>query len=312
MSAEKISENEGSTKVCCANCGVAAVDEIELKPCPHCNLVQYCSDKCQQDHRELHEEACKQRAAEMRNEILFKQPESSHLGDCPICFLPMPLDNNARSIHACCGVKACNGCSFANTASEVQQGREDKCPFCRTIVVAKHGEEVKKRMLRRAEANDPIALEHLGQLRYEEEDYESAFRYWTRAAEVGDVNASFQLGSMYWKGKFVENDMDNCIAHWEQAAIGGHVVARYTLGHIEELMERFDRAVKHWIIAASLGHNGSIHELKNCYKEGYVSKDDLARALRANQAACDAMKSPQREAAAKIYEQIHGGSSIKN
>jgi hypothetical protein len=36
--------------------------------------------------------ACKKRAAELRDEILFKQPENTHLGDCPICFLPLSLD----------------------------------------------------------------------------------------------------------------------------------------------------------------------------------------------------------------------------
>ena len=30
--------------------------------------------------------------AELRDKILFQWNESSHLGDCPICFLPMPLD----------------------------------------------------------------------------------------------------------------------------------------------------------------------------------------------------------------------------
>ena len=60
---------------------------------------------------------------------------------------------------------------------------------------------------------------------------------------------------------------------------------------------RIDRAVKHWIIAANLGHDGSIRELKNCYMNGYVSKEDFATALRAHQAAVDATKSPQRDAA---------------
>ena len=34
----------------------------------------------------------RKRAAVLRDELLFKQPESSHLGDCPICCLPLPLD----------------------------------------------------------------------------------------------------------------------------------------------------------------------------------------------------------------------------
>ena len=55
--------------------------------------------------------------------------------------------------------------------------------------------------------------------------------------------------------------------------------------------------MKHFIIAANLGHDDSIQMLKRCYKHGLVSKDEFAAALRAHQAAVDATKSPQRDAA---------------
>jgi hypothetical protein len=57
--------------------------------------------------------------------------------------------------------------------------------------------------------------------------------------------------------------------------------------------------VKHWIIAANLGCDKSTRMLKQCYTSGAVSKEDFAAALRAQKAAVDATKSPQREAAAK-------------
>ena len=41
--------------------------------------------------------------------------------------------------------------------------------------------------------------------------------------------------------------------------------------------------------------------VKNGYAEGYVSNEDFAAALRAHQAAIDATKSPQREAAELHY-----------
>ena len=76
----------------CASCGIAEVDEIKLKTCDACDLVRYCSDNCQQDHSQQHEATCKERAAELRDEILFRQPESTHVGDCPICCLPLPIE----------------------------------------------------------------------------------------------------------------------------------------------------------------------------------------------------------------------------
>jgi len=74
--------------MCCASCGTEEVDGVKLKKCTACKSVRYCSVKCQKDHRAKHKRACKKRAAELRDEIVFKQPESSHLGDCPICCLP--------------------------------------------------------------------------------------------------------------------------------------------------------------------------------------------------------------------------------
>jgi hypothetical protein len=69
---------------CCASCGIAEVDDIKLKKCPACDLVRYCSEKCEQEHLPQHEEVCKKREAELRDEIVFRQPEGAHYGDCPI------------------------------------------------------------------------------------------------------------------------------------------------------------------------------------------------------------------------------------
>ena len=53
--------------MCCASCGIAEVDEIKLMECDACDLVRYCSDKCQQDHSQQHGTVCKERAAELRD-----------------------------------------------------------------------------------------------------------------------------------------------------------------------------------------------------------------------------------------------------
>ena len=67
--------------------------------------------------------------------------------------------------------------------------------------------------------------------------------------------------------------------------------------HEEFCIKNFDTAVKHWIIAAAQGHDDSISALMEVFKLGFLENEDLAFALRAHQAAVDAMKSPQRKAA---------------
>ena len=60
----------------CACCGIAAVDDIKLKDCDGgCDLVKYCGDGCQENHREQHEEECNKRKAELHDKELFTQPD---------------------------------------------------------------------------------------------------------------------------------------------------------------------------------------------------------------------------------------------
>jgi hypothetical protein len=72
--------------VCCAECGEKG--DASLKTCKSCMSVKYCNADCQKRHWPTHKKDCKLRAAELRDEALFKDPPAKE--DCPICFLPMP------------------------------------------------------------------------------------------------------------------------------------------------------------------------------------------------------------------------------
>ncbi len=93
--------------------------------------------------------------------------------------------------------------------------------------------------------------------------------------------------------------MEKAVHHWEEAAIGGHPAARHDIGVYEAHNGRYERAVKHFIIAANLEHEGALNALKILYTRELASKEDYADALRAYQAAVDATKSKEREKAEK-------------
>ena len=298
-------ESVTNTLQCCASCGIAGVDEIKLKECDDCDLVKYCSDECQKDHRSKHEEECRKRAAELHEDILFKQPESNHFGDCPICCVPLPNDPSKSNLYACCSKQICKGCSHANKNREIEGRLEHKCLFCR-IAVPDTEEQCNERWMKRIEANDPVAMRHMGCKRYHKGDFKAAFDYWTRAAALGDVEAHYQLSNLYQQGKGVEKDEKKELHHLTEAAVGGHPDARHNLGCMEWENDKMDRAAKHWIIAAKLGFDQSLRCVENRYKDGHVSKDDFAAALRGHHAAITATKSPQREEA---YEFIAGKKS---
>jgi hypothetical protein len=52
-------------------------------------LAKYCNADCQKNHWPKHKIKCKERASELRDEALFKDPPAKE--DCPICFQPMPM-----------------------------------------------------------------------------------------------------------------------------------------------------------------------------------------------------------------------------
>ena len=282
-----------ASDVVCGWCGVAGVDNVILEDCDGCDLVKYCSDNCRGEHREQHEEECKQRAKELYDNKLFRHPDSSHRGECPICFLPLPLVAEKSIFYSCCSKVICNGCEYANYKSN----GGSSCSFCREKYLD-DDEEMHERMMKRVQANDPAALCQMGIIkRHTEGDYDGAFEYLTKAAELGDAHAHYQLGMMYWRGDGVEKDEEKEVYHLEKAAIGGDPYARHNLGCIEHKNGNVERAVKHAIIAAKLGYEESMKALWKEFRDGNITKEDLEATLRAHQAAIDATKSPQREAA---------------
>ena len=296
MSSGAEEEEAAADENVCANCGIAGVDNIKLEECHDCDLVRYCSDKCKEDHREQHSEECEKRADKLHEKRLFTQPDGTHLGECPICFLPMPLQKEKSAFASCCGQLICKGCGVFHMASNKHDiVKASRCPFCRTPGTDK--EEYEKRKKERIEANDPAVLSKKGEECFDEGDYDKALQYWTKAAELGNAEAHFKLGSIYMDGEGVEKDMGKAAYHWEKAAIGGHPNARYNLAIVEAKNDNTERAVKHLIIAANLGHDKSMKALLPSYKAGYITKEQYGATLRTHQAAVDATKSSQREAA---------------
>ena len=302
-------ENEAvdaKSKSCCACCGITEVDDIKLVPCDDCDLVKYCSDECKEHYKSEHDEDCKKRAAELRDALLFKQPESSHLGDCPICMIPLPIDL-PFVLNSCCCKIICQGCEYANRMRQDEMRLQKKCPFCREAF-PKSKNEVDKRMMKRIEMNDPEALRHEGGEQYHKGEYSTAFAYFSKAAELGDAEAHAKLANLYHEGKGVDKDEGKEIYHLEEAAIGGHPIARRLLGCKEVFKGHDDRAVKHYIIAATQGDDGAIKMLMSMFKrrvvakkDGLIDKEVLAAALRAHQAAVDATRSAQRDAAEEFH-----------
>ena len=69
-----------------------------------------------------------------------------------------------------------------------------------------------------------------GATAYEQGDFATALREWTPLAEQGDVDAQFNLGGMYRKGKGVLQDYKTALKWYKLSAEQGYASAQSNLG----------------------------------------------------------------------------------
>ena len=111
------------------NCAACGTEGGNLNTCNKCKMVNYCNAACKKKHRSKHKKSCKKCVAELHDEELFK--EHPPTDDCPICFLPLPLDTRQFAFKSCCGKLICNGCIYAMKKEARGRGKIGLCAFCR-------------------------------------------------------------------------------------------------------------------------------------------------------------------------------------
>ena len=296
-----MSTNNNNNNIC-ANCGKGEEESVLLKNCVACKMVKYCSRDCQKAHRSQHKKECRERAAELHDDALFKQPPLEE--DCPICFMRMPTLNTGYAYNSCCGKVICCGCIYAGA----MVGDDNLCPFCRTPAPYSDDENI-KRIRKRVEVNDAQAMFELG-CPYAEgkwgmpQDMDKALKLWHRSGELGCAKAYRNIGNVYLQGLGVEANEEKAIHYWELSAMGGAVDARHNLGCSDGRAGNIDRSLKHFMIAVGSGDHVSLKKIKELYSNGYSTRDDYSKALQVYQSYLKEIKSDQRDEAAAFSDRL--------
>lgn len=283
----------------CASCGKEGGDS--LKACVACKMVKYCNRDCQVAHRPQHKKECKIRASEIYDEKLFAEPPPPR--DCPICMIPLPNNMNQTSFKSCCGKCICDGCIYAMIMSK--RG-EELCPFCRTPEVSQGKDDADraKKLLKagngNAEAFNYLAGYYFQGLNGVPQNMEKAHELFLKAGELGCAQAYYNLGYSY-SGNGAEVDTKKARHYFELAAMNGRPEARHNLGSFEGKAGNYQRAFKHYMIAARVGDKVSLDKVKEGFMAGLVTKDEYANTLRAYQTRHDEMKSDMRDKAAAYW-----------
>ncbi|KAL7523371.1 hypothetical protein ACHAXR_000148, partial [Thalassiosira sp. AJA248-18] len=128
------------------------------------------------------------------------------------------------------------------------------------------------------------------------QDSNKALELWNRAARLGCAKSHCAIAYAYYSGdEGVEKDMTKAKYHWELGAMGRDVLSRHNLGLLECLTGNMNRAMKHFMISAAFGNDDSMEKIQSIFSEGYVTKDDFEKALRAHKEFKDEMQCDHRD-----------------
>ncbi|EJK58285.1 hypothetical protein THAOC_21606, partial [Thalassiosira oceanica] len=264
---------------------------------------------CQRAHRKQHKKACKLRAAELKDEELYSQGLERPEGDfCPICTLPIALPVGNHSVfNSCCTKRVCYGC----LVTQIKKGLRD-CPFCRAPTPtddADAPDEFMARVRARAERKDPAAINNLGEDYLHgrfglTKDVPRAVELWTEAAELGSIQALFNLGNAYYHEGGIRYDQELAAEFYRKAAMRGHVQSRHNLGCFEGQNGDHGRALRHYMISARLGYGHSIESIGGMFRAGEATKEQYAEALRGYRDAVEETKSHERDAGMAFMKRV--------
>lgn len=216
------------------------------------------------------------------DDALFDTPPP--MPDCPICFLPLPIEDQAYTHKPCCGKTICRGCEQAHWETTET---ENTCPFCRKPESRPMHETISL-MKKRMDLNDAENTFCLG-CYYDEginglpKDRHKAHQLYVRAAELGSLRACTNASLGYRDGDVVEKDEAKAMSYLEKGAKLGQVKARFSLGEIAASKGEWDLAHRHYKISACAGFQLALDRIAESYKQGMVGKEEYTECLRASQ-----------------------------
>jgi len=98
-------------------------------------------------------------------------------------------------------------------------------------------------------------------------DYKKAFSILDSRFKHGNINATYNLSLMYYKGYGVDQNISKAAQLLEIAAKSGHKKAVQNVGRIYMQIMNFDKAAKWLQINAKMGDTGAYYLLAEIYVE---------------------------------------------
>lgn len=177
--------------------------------------------------------------------------------ECPICMIPLPIEEDKIHFMVCCGKSICDGCIYKQIETDVEKGLQKpsdfKCTFCRQPKPKNNIKALKKLMKK----NNTEALVQMA-IKYEEgnEVFQSntkALEMSIKAAELGLAQAYALIAQYYDDGIVVEQNQSKVLEFLNVSAKKGSIPAHRWLAEIHNKNGNVKEGIKHYKLTASAG-----------------------------------------------------------
>ena len=250
-------------------------------------------------------------AAANRTEDPLKNWTRPQNEECPICMLPLPHEPSESSYCVICGKTVCWGCMIGTAEAHAEGGDEEKavekittCPYCRSKTTCYDDKFWLEKEMKRANAGDGESMHVIGGYYFDGEmglkqDKAEGLQWYHRSMEAGSGHAAFNLSRCFKYGDGVKQDIEKAIEYSQKSAGHGFAPSYVQLGRLLLGRGEIEEGMLNLRKASMCGMNEKFifDKLKIGFKYGFITKEEYAFTLRENQAACNEMKSGNREMA---------------
>ncbi len=112
-----------------------------------------------------------------------------------------------------------------------------------------------------------------------EENYIDSFFHYSQAANIGHIEAQYQLGLFFKVGKGVVQNVKEAMKWFEKAALQGNVEAKYEIACSFYKEKQYEQALTWFEEAAAHGHVEAQSQLGIMYKEGLGTEVNFVQCL---------------------------------
>ncbi len=156
----------------------------------------------------------------------------------------------------------------------------------------------------------PEELFLLGEVHYDNEEYEQAVKYYYKAAKQGHTDAQCRLGSCYYYGIGIPQDYQQAFYWYRKAADQGYAPGLYYLGFCythDDLIHLDDQQVLKWYReAAEQGYAPAQSSLGKHYLNGWGAQQDYYEAVKWYRKAAEQGYAPAQYDLGYCYENGRG------